>query len=191
MMDTGTPTRSVTADRTAWGLLAEFDDAAQLIAAARKVREAGYTRWDSYAPFAVHGLDDAMGIDKTVLPKIVLAGGVTGCLAGLGLQWWTNAVDYPFLISGKPLFGLPAAVPVAFELTILLAAFGAFFGMLGLNRLPQLFHPLFTSDRFRRVTNDRFFIAIEASDPRFDREATRRFLEELGSAAVEEVEDPC
>jgi len=188
-MDTQTLSRVPAEDGALWGLLAEFSDAAELIAAARRVRQAGYTRWDSYAPFAVHGLDDAMGIDKTVLPKIVFTGGLLGCLSGLALQWWTNAVDYPFLVSGKPLFGLPAAVPVAFELTILLAAFGAFFGMLGLNRLPQLYHPLFTSERFRRVTNDRFFIAIEASDPKFDREATRRFLEELGSLAVEEVED--
>ncbi len=188
MMDT-TSTSRTAGDTALWGLLAEFQDAAELIAAARRVRAAGYTRWDSYAPFAVHGLDDAMGIDKTVLPKIVFAGGLIGCLTGLGLQWWTNAVDYPFLISGKPLFGLPAAVPVAFELTILFAAFGAFFGMLGLNGFPRLHHPLFTSDRFRRVTNDRFFIAIEASDPKFDPGATRRFLEELGSLAVEEVED--
>ncbi len=172
-----------------WGLLAEFTDAGDLIEAARKVRDAGYTRWDSFAPFAVHGLDTAMAIRKTALPGLVLLGGMLGCLAGILLQWWTNAVDYPFLISGKPLFGWPAAVPIAFELTILFAAFAALFGMLGLNGLPQLYHPLFTSERFRRVTTDRFFIAIEAGDPRFDPGETRRFLEGLGAVAVEEVRD--
>ncbi|HHQ49214.1 MAG TPA: DUF3341 domain-containing protein [Acidobacteria bacterium] len=174
---------------TVWGLLAEFTDAAGLIEAAEKVRDAGYTRWDTFAPFAVHGLDTAMGIRKTVLPKIVLGAGAVGCVSGFLLQWWTNAVDYPFLISGKPLFGWPAAVPIAFELTILFAAFGALFGMLGLNGLPRLHHPLFTSERFRRVTTDRFFIAIERDDPRFDPEETRRFLEGLGAVAVEEVRD--
>ncbi len=172
-----------------WGLLAEFGDAAELIGAAEKVRDAGFTRWDSFSPFAVHGLDTAMGIRKTVLPKLVLAGGSLGCLTGFLLQWWTNAFDYPFLISGKPLFGWPAAVPIAFELTILFAAFAALFGMLGLNGLPRLHHPLFSSERFRRVTNDRFFIAIEADDPKYDAAETRALLESLGAAAVEEVRD--
>lgn len=172
-----------------WGLLAEFTDAADLIEAARQVRDAGYTVWDCYTPFSVHGLDNAMGIGKTVLPRLVFLGGLAGCIAGLALQWWTNAVDYPFLISGKPLFGLPAAVPIAFETTILFAAFASLLGMLGLNKLPQLHHPLFASERFRRVTNDRFFIAVEATDPKFDVHATRELLERIGSVAVEEVVD--
>jgi len=188
-MSTTVMDRRVREEGAVWGLLAEFTDAAELIEAARKVRDAGYTRWDSFAPFAVHGLDTAMGIHKTVLPRLVLLGGAAGCLSGILLQWWTNAVDYPFLISGKPLFGWPAAVPIAFELTILFAAFAALFGMLGLNGLPRLHHPLFTSERFRRVTTDRFFIAIEADDPRFDSGETRRFLTQLGAAVVEEVRD--
>jgi len=172
-----------------WGLLAELTDAGELIEGARRVRDAGYTQWDCYSPFSVHGLDNAMGIGKSVLPRLVFLGGFTGCLAGVALQWWTNAVDYPFLIAGKPLFGWPAAVPIAFELTILFAAFAALLGMLGLNKLPRLHHPLFANERFRRVTNDRFFIAIEATDPKFDPEATRELLVGVGSVAVEEVED--
>jgi len=170
-----------------YGLLAELPDVPALLQGAEQIRDAGYRRWDAFAPFAVHGLNSAMGLKRSRLPWLVLGGGLTGTAAALLLQWWTNAVDYPFLISGKPLFGLPAAIPVAFELTILFAAFAAFFGMFGLNGLPRLHHPLFHSDRFRRVTTDRFFIAIEASDPQFNETETRRLLEEIGSVHIEEV----
>jgi hypothetical protein len=112
-------------------------------------------------------------------------------LTGLGLatlmQWWMNAVDYPFLISGKPLFGIPANVPIMFELTVLLSAFATFFGMWGLNGMPKLYHPLFTSRRFKRATQDRYFIVVEAADPKFNLEQTREFLASLGGAVVEEV----
>jgi hypothetical protein len=174
---------------TPFGLLAEFDTVDSLIRAAERVRDEGYTRWDSYAPFAVHGLDEAMGLDRTTLPVIVFLSGLAGCIFGLVLQWWTNGVNYPFVISGKPLFGLPVAIPITFEMTILFAAFGSLLGMLGLNGLPRLHHPLFKSERFRRATTDKFFIAIEASDPIFDARDTRRLLEEVGSVAVEEVEE--
>jgi hypothetical protein len=171
------------------GLLAEFDSVDALISAARRVRDAGYLRWDAHTPFPVHGLDDAMGIRPTKLPWIVLIGGLTGAAGSLLLQWWTNAVDYPFVTSGKPAFSLPANIPVMFEMTILLSAFGAFFGMLVMNRLPELYHPLDTSERFRRVTADRFFIWIEAEDPRFDARRTRALLESLDGLHVEAVED--
>jgi hypothetical protein len=105
------------------------------------------------------------------------------------MQWWMNAIDYPFIISGKPLFGLPAAVPIMFELTVLLSAFGCFFGMWGLNGMPRLHHPLFKSARFRRATQDRFFIVIEADDPKFDRESSRAFLEALEGATVEDLDE--
>jgi len=170
-----------------YGLLAEFADVRDLLRAAEAVRDAGYRRWDSFAPFAVHGINEAMGLRPSRLPWIVFGGGLAGTLAALALQWWTNAVDYPFLISGKPLFGLPAAIPVAFELTILFAAFAAFFGMFAANRLPELSHPLFARARFRRATTDRFFIVIEAADPRFDPVRTRELLEGLSPVAVEEV----
>ncbi len=170
-----------------WGLLAEYPDPHALVHAAEAVREAGYTRWDAHAPFVVHGLDEAMGIRPSRLPFVVFAGGLAGAVGGLALQWWTNAVDYPFLISGKPIFSLPANVPVAFEMTILLAAISALLGMLAANGLPRLFHPLFRVERFRRATDDRFFISVEAADPRFGPEATRRLLEATGAVAVEEV----
>lgn len=171
-----------------WGLLVEFDSPDALVAAAEEVRIAGFTRWDAHTPFAVHGLDGAMGIRRTRLPMLVALGGATGCLGGILLQWWTNAVDYPFLISGKPLFSLPANIPVAFETTILLSALTALLGMLTLNGLPQLHHPLFASRHFRRATDDRYFISVEAADPLFDRVRTRAFLESLGGVRVEEVE---
>ena len=171
-----------------YGLLVEFDNVDDLIEGAETVRDAGYTKWDAHTPFVVHGLDRAMGIKPTFLPFLVLVGGFVGLAGGIGLQWWTNAVDYPFLISGKPLFSLPANIPVAFETTILIAAITALVGMLGLNRLPQLYHPLFTSNRFRKATDDRFFISIEASDPIFDAETTRELLEGLdGRLSLEEV----
>jgi hypothetical protein len=172
-----------------YGLIAEFNSVNELIPAAEQVRDAGYKYWDTHTPFPVHGLSDAMGMRPTILPYFVLGGGLTGAAVGLLIQWWMNAVDYPLVISGKPLFGLPAAIPVAFELTILLAAMGAFLGMLVLNGLPTWSHPLLNHERFRRVTADRFFISIEADDPEFDREQTAAFLLSLGAGAVEEVEE--
>ena len=172
-----------------YGLLAEFDSPHQLVEAVENVRDQGFSKWDVHTPFPIHGMDGAMGIRGSRLPFIVLIGGLTGLALATLLQWWTNAVDYPFLISGKPMFGLPAAFPVMFELTILLSAFATFFGMWGLNKLPKWHNPLFNNDRFRRATQDRFFIAIEAGDPKFDLEKTREMLMSLGSTAVEEVEE--
>jgi hypothetical protein len=171
-----------------WGLLAEFESVEKLLAAAEAVRKAGYTKFDAHSPIPVHGLDEAMGIRPTRLPLVVLLGGAAGCAGGVLLQWWTNAVDYPFLISGKPLFGLPAAIPVIFESTVLLAALGAVGGLFVANGWPQLFHPVLRSERFRAATDDTFFISVEAADPRFEDGATRALLESLGSRAVEEVE---
>jgi hypothetical protein len=172
-----------------YGLLVEFDDPIALVGACREVRDAGFRRWDAHSPFPIHGMDDAMGIRGTRLPFLVLAGGVIGCGLALLMQWWMNAVSYPYLISGKPLFGLPANIPVTFELTILVSALTTFFAMWSLNGLPRLHHPLFRSRRFRRATSDRFFIVVEAADPQFDAEQTRRFLEGLGGTAVEAVEE--
>ena len=172
-----------------YGLLVEFGTPQELVEAARRVQEAGFRRWDAHSPFPVHGLDQAMGLRPTGLPWIALGGGAVGAAAALLLQWWTNAVNYPFLVSGKPLFSLPSTIPIVFELTILFSAFGAFFGMLALNGLPMLYHPVFRSRRFRRAAVDRFFIAIEAADPRFDPVQTRKFAESLGGLGVEELEE--
>jgi hypothetical protein len=174
---------------TTWGYLVEFENAHDVLKAAEKVRDAGYQRWDTHTPFPVHGLNDAMGLKPTRLPWLVLGGGMTGALTGLVLQWYTNAFDYPFLISGKPYFSLPANIPVMFELTILFAALTTFFGMLAMNDLPRWYHALFRSVRFRRATADRFFISVEAADPKFDAEGTRTLLESLGGTHIELIEE--
>lgn len=172
-----------------WGYLAQFDSPESLLAAAKRVRDAGYARWDAHTPFPVHGLNDAMGLRPTRLPWIVLAAGFVGAATGLVLQWFTNAFDYPLLISGKPIFSLPANIPVMFELTILFAAVAAFVGMLGLNGLPRPHHALFRSRRFRRTTTDGFFISIEASDPKFEPAGTKRFLQALSGTEIETIEE--
>jgi hypothetical protein len=181
------------------GVLAEFHDPASLLHAAEKVRDAGYRWWDCHTPFPVHGLDKAMGIQRTILPLLVFGAGLTGTTVGFILQTFTNATSislwalvwvtgYPFLISGKPLISLPAFIPVMFELTILLAATSCVGLMLLLNGLPWLSHPLLANKRFLRATDDRFFIVIQSRDPRFFRSRTEEFLKSLGAKAVEAVE---
>jgi hypothetical protein len=171
------------------GLLAEYPNVDQILKAARAVRRAGFSRWDVHSPFPIHGIDYAMGIRPTVLPWIVLVGGITGLVSAILLQWYCNAYDYKFLISGKPIWSFPANVPIMFELTVLFSAFTAVFGMLGLNGLPRLYNPLFKSERFRRVTTDRFFIVIDSSDPKFNEQETTRLLTDAGALGVERVED--
>lgn len=169
------------------GLIAEYESPKALISAAEKVRNAGYRDWDTYAPFPIHGIDPAMGIKATILPWIILCGGLTGLFTAITLQWWTNAFDYKFLISGKPFWSIPANVPIMFELTVLFSAFSAFFGMLGLNKLPHPSHPLDYIRRFGRSTTDRFYVFVQASDPVFDEKETRSLLESSGAVAVEDV----
>jgi mono/diheme cytochrome c family protein len=169
------------------GVLAEFSSPGKLLSACKKVRDAGYTKWDAHTPFPLHGLDDAMAIKPTRLPWIVFCAGITGAAVGIGMQHFMNTIDYPFHISGKPLFSLPANIPVAFEVTILFSAFAVFLGMFALNQLPQLHHSLFSCSRFSRATSDRFFIAIEAHDPKFSEKGTEEFLRSLGSDGVEVV----
>jgi mono/diheme cytochrome c family protein len=168
------------------GLLAEFDSPKSLIAGARQVRAGGYRKLEAFSPFPVHGIDEAMGIKPTILPWLVLGAGLTGAVAALAGQWWTNAVNYPFLISGKPTWSLPANIPVIFEVIILFSAFTAFLGMLALNGLPKLFQPLFRSKRFRRVTSDRFFLMIQADDDKFSLDETSGALTSAGATHVEQ-----
>ena len=171
------------------GLLAEYKTVDDVIGAARAVRAAGFTRWDVHSPFPIHGIDSVMGIRPTILPWLVLGGGLTGLIGGLGLQWYCNAFDYPIIISGKPFWSLPANIPIIFECTVLLASLTAVFGMFALNQLPMLYNPLFKSERFRRVTDDRFFVVIDASDRRFDEAETAKLLNDTGAIAIERVED--
>jgi hypothetical protein len=175
--------------RQLYGLLAEFEKPGDLLEAAEKVRDEGFSQWDCYSPFPVHGLDDAMGLEDTRLPWVVLGAGATGLTVAILMQWWMNAVDYQLNISGKPLFSLPAQIPIAFELTVLFSAICAVLCMFAFNKLPQFYHPLFKSNRFKRVTNDRFFIAIETTDPKFDIERTEAFLRTLTDREIEWLVD--
>ena len=150
------------------GILAEYDTPDQLISAATKVREAGFEKWDTYSPFPVHGIDQAMGIKMTILPWLTLCAGLTGLATAITMQWWMNAYDYPWLISGKPIWSIPANVPIMFELTVLFSAITTLVGMLMLNGLPHPSHPLDLVKRFARVTDDKFFLLIQAADAKFD-----------------------
>ena len=154
-----------------------------------KVRDAGYKSWDCHTPYPLHGLDEAMGLAPTKIGVISFICGLMGLIGGALLIQYANNWDYPIIIGGKPPGSFPSMVPVCFELTVLFSAFGAVFGMFGLNRLPQLYHSLFNSSRFGRFSDDRFFISIEARDPKYDAERTRKLLESTGATAVEEVED--
>lgn len=176
------------ANEKRFGVLAEFNDATELYYACEKVRDAGFTKWDAHSPFPIHGLDGAMGLRRSLVPWIVLGGGLTGASAGMLLQWWTSAVDYKVYIAAKPFFSWQAFIPVTFELMVLFSALGAVFGMFALNRLPQHYHPLFSSERFERATDDKFFISIEAADPNFQDDETANFLTGIGAAHVETVE---
>jgi hypothetical protein len=170
-----------------YGLLAEFESPDELVEATRKAREAGYRRLDAHTPFPVEGLSDALGFRHTGLPLVVLIGGVVGCLAGFGLQYWVSVIEYPLNIGGRPLNSWPSFVPVTFEMTVLVAALSAVLGMLGLNRLPQPWHPLFDVPGFEHATRDAFFLCIHATDPQFHRDTTRQFLQTLGATSIHEV----
>jgi len=171
-----------------YGLVAEFEDPNTLVAASRRAVQEGYRRLDAYTPFPIEELHEALGIHRTAVPLIVLACGIIGAIGGFGLAYWVSAIAYPLNVGGRPLNSWPAFIPVTFETTVLFAAFGAVFGMLALNRLPRPYHPIFNVPRFALATRDRFFLCIEADDPRFDLDATRRFLESFNPREVTEVE---
>lgn len=172
-----------------YGLMAQFDTTADALHAAAMVRDAGYRRWDVFTPFPVHGMDEAMGLPSSRVGWFTFIGGATGFTLGMLMIWWMNAYDYPIVVGGKPLFSPIYSFPVAYELTILLGAFGSLFGMLILNRLPRLYHPLFKTARFALVTHDKFFVVVEATDPRFSDTETRQLLERAGARHIEEVRD--
>lgn len=172
-----------------FGLIAEYETSADLIAAAEKVRAAGYTRIDAFTPHPVHGVTEAIGYQsKGRVQKIVLAGGIAGLIAGFGLPYWVHVIHYPFNVGGRPLASFIAWVPPAFELTVLFAAFGAVVGMLALNGLPMPYHPVFNVAAFKRASADRFFLCIESDDPRFDRMQTRDLLASTSTLGVHDVD---
>ena len=172
-----------------YGVMAEFDNPTDAVAAARRAYEEGYRRMDAFSPYPVEALSEAIGFHGSRLPLIVLIGGIVGCVGGYMMQYYLNAVDYALNVGGKPLHSWPAFIPITFETTVLGAALAAIFGMLALNGLPEPYHPVFNAPNFALATRDRFFLLIEARDPKFDRTGTAEFLRNLdGAREVTDVE---
>src|SRR3954465_4689881 len=169
--------------------MAEFEDPTSLVAAPERAHREGYRCMDAYSPFPIEELHHALGAPHTRLPLIVLIGGLVGCIRGSSLQYWVSAIPYPLIIGGKPLHSWPAFIPVTFECTILAAALSCVLGMLALNGLPMPYHPVFNLPRVAPARRNRFFLCIESVDPKFDIEATRRFLETLEPREVSTVAD--
>ena len=171
-----------------YGLMAEFSEPAGLVTATRKVREAGYRKVDAFSPYPMEALSEALGLHHSRLPLLVLIGGVTGLIAGYGLEYWAAVIEYPMNIGGRPFHSVPSFIPPAFETTILFSALTAVLGMLALNGLPEPYHPVFNVPTFALATKDRFFLCIEAGDPKFDLDRTWSFMMSLGARVVCEVE---
>jgi hypothetical protein len=171
-----------------YGVMAQFDSPSHLVAAARDTYEAGYRQINGYSPFPIEELDEAIGFKRTTLPLIVLAGGILGALGGFFMQYWIAAIDYPINVGGKPTNSWPAWIPITFEMTVLFAAFSAVLGMLILNKLPQPYHPVFNIPNFALATRDRFFLAVEANDPKFKHGEVVDLLKSLNAIAVNDVE---
>lgn len=170
-------------------LLAEFDTPAEVLKAAEKLRDAGYTQFDTHSPFPIHGMDAAMGLPDSRLGLIVFPVGLTGTTLAFLMMWWMNGVDYPLVIGGKPPYSLASQIPIMFEVTILLSAFATVFGMFHLNRLPRHHHPIFNSERFKGFSDDKFFVSVEATDPKWNVERTKSLLEAAHAKHIELVYD--
>ena len=171
-----------------YGLIASFDTTPALYQAAQKVRDAGYRNWDCITPFPVHGLDKAMGMKRSLVPRISLVGGLTGFCTGMSLIFYTDGFDYPLVVGGKPLFSPMFAFPVSYELTILFTAFATIIGMFILNGLPMHYHPVLKHDQIGRGMDDTFFIVIETRDPRFNLANTKALLAQAGGTNIKELE---
>lgn len=172
-----------------YGILAEFRNPKELTDIAKTVNTSGYTKFDTFSPFPIHGIDKAMGLKKSKLGNIIIAHGLVGFLGAISMMYFMSVADYPLNISGKPFFNAPAWVPITFELTVLLSAFGTVFGMFFLNGLPKFNNPLFNVDRFKKATDDGFFICIEAEDTLFDTKKVTKLLKDAGATHIEEVYD--
>lgn len=174
-------------EQTIYGLMAEFSDDKKILAAARSAREHGFQRMDAFTPFPVDGLSEALGQKKSIVPLIVLVCAIVGGLSGYFMEWYATSVSYPVNVGGRPLNTWPMFIPITFELTILSGALAAILGMFALNRLPEPHHPVFNTPDFEHASTDKFFLCIEAVDPKFDLAATRRFLESLQPEFIAEV----
>lgn len=172
---------------TLWGLLAQFKTSEDLLRAAKGAYADGYRRLDAYSPFPIPDLAQSIGFRRNAVALVCLVGGLLGGSAAYILQYWINVIEYPVNVGGRPLHSWPSFIPPTFEMAVLFAGFGAFFGMWALNGLPMPFHPLFNSERFASVSRDGFFLCIEAKDVKFDLKATRAFLLNLHATSVEEV----
>ena len=170
-----------------YGLVAEFEDSDVLLVAAQKTADEGYTHTDAHVPFPIHGLSEALGMKRTILPWIVFTCGLLGCIGGFYLQYWVSAVEYPLNVGGRPYLSWPSFIPVTFECTILLAGLSCLIGMLALNGLPRPYHPIFNAPNIEKASENTFFLCIEADDPKFELEAARSFMNGLGADAVSEV----
>ncbi|MFZ5444595.1 MAG: DUF3341 domain-containing protein [Myxococcota bacterium] len=175
-------------NKNLWGVLAQYENPHAIYQACEQVRDAGYEKWDACTPFPVHGLDKAMGAKPSKLPWVVLVAGLTGSTFMLFFESWAMGSAYPMIVGGKPLFSLPAFVPVWYEFTVLSSCVTAFFANWIMNGLPRPHHPAFASKAFERVTDDKFFIMVEAADPKFDLEKTKALLQGAGATLVEELE---
>lgn len=170
------------------GLIAEFDSPATLLKAGTALRDKGFEQYDCHSPFPIHGMDEAMGLKRSPLGYIIALFAIIGAIIGLGLQTWVHSIEYPLIISGKPYFAWQAYIIVTFALTILFGAFGAVFGMLGLNKLPRYHHYIFYSNKFKKVTDDGFFVSVGANDKMFDKKDTTDFLKAIGGKHIEVLE---
>lgn len=172
-----------------YGLIAKFDTPADIMHAAEKVRDAGYKQWDVITPFPIHGLDPAMGIKRSIVPRFTIVGGTIGFTTGMSMIWYTNAFDYKILIGGKPLFSPMFAFPVSYELTILFSAFASIAGMFIVNKLPMHYHPMLKAKDVAASSDDKFFLYIETADPQFNEGSTRALLESLNPVEIDELDD--
>ena len=172
-----------------YGLIAAFETTPGIYHACEQVRDAGYKQWDAITPFPVHGLDAAMGIRRSKVPRISICGGIVGFCTGMSMIFWTGGVDYKLIVGGKPLFSPMFAFPVSYELTILFTAFATIIGMFVVNGLPMHYHPVQKAPNLTRLLDDRFHIVIEASDPKYNAAATRAFLEQIGGVDIAELEE--
>ena len=170
-----------------YGVMAEFEGPNELVHAARRTYEAGYRRINGYSPYPIEELSEAIGFTRSALPLIVFIGGLVGGLGGFFMQYWIEVINYPINVGGKPFNSWPAFIPITFECTVLVAAFSAVLGMLILNKLPQPYHPVFNVDRFSAVTRDKFFLVVEAADPKFDLIDTHEFMQSLNPLTISEV----
>lgn len=171
------------------GFLAEFDGPDALVAAAASMRDSEYTKWDAHTSFALHDLSRAMGLKPSPLQYITIFAAAIGALAGLGMEFWMNSMDYPYVLSGKTVYSIPQYIPIMFECTVLFGAFGVLGALLMLARLPKYYHAVFSNRAFQRASSDGFFISVEAEDPKFDADAVSAFLNSIGAANVVRLEE--